>query len=396
MYPVSGGELIAGLDIGASSVRAIIGRRDQDRRLHVLGVGLSRCNGICYGEVVDPAETTRAIRAAVRDAELFAGVESPPLRVGIYGFHILKHTFQGRPEHHLPSGHGGRGPWSLIHCFARHAGDEKGAQKTLAVSAPSRVVDEILQCLRAAQVPVSEIAWTPLNIGALLPLDLSRRSDALIIDLGEEFTVGILVRRGRTHDVFRVARGGEAVTNNIAIAFGLGFQEAERIKVAEGFAMPDLSEQYDPIRTPYHSVKSLDVIYSIQVARVIEFGTLEILGALQEELESAGYPMSIARVYLTGGGSALRGLPQLVTRFFGVPAVTGWPVPTAGGLDLQSAPGMSGGLGVVCGAMVPEYRGYVLPLSQPSFWRRWRRGLGGLFRGDGRTHAGWRGAGEGA
>ena len=64
-------DTIAGLDIGTTSVRAVITERTTgDERLSVVGVGTAANEGLRFGVVVDIEKTVQAITGAIEQAEL--------------------------------------------------------------------------------------------------------------------------------------------------------------------------------------------------------------------------------------------------------------------------------------------------------------------------------------
>ncbi|MGH7658459.1 MAG: cell division protein FtsA, partial [Gemmatimonadales bacterium] len=90
--------LVAALDIGTSSVVAILGEVKGDGRLagaRILGVGSERTTGIRRGVVRDIEETTRAISRAMNDAQRMAGVEVGSVYCGVAGEHVAGRSMHG-------------------------------------------------------------------------------------------------------------------------------------------------------------------------------------------------------------------------------------------------------------------------------------------------------------
>jgi cell division protein FtsA len=90
--------VVAALDIGSSSVVAVIGEVKGNGRApgaRVLGVGTERTSGIRRGVVRDIEETTRAISKAMKDAQRMAGVEVGTLYCGVAGEHVAGRSMHG-------------------------------------------------------------------------------------------------------------------------------------------------------------------------------------------------------------------------------------------------------------------------------------------------------------
>ncbi|MDE0682858.1 MAG: cell division protein FtsA, partial [Candidatus Poribacteria bacterium] len=89
--------IIAGLDIGSSKISVIVGNtlHGSTEKIGVIGVGHAPSEGLRAGVVVDINQTAEAIRKAIANAELMAGVKIDSVCVGISGEHIIGQTSHG-------------------------------------------------------------------------------------------------------------------------------------------------------------------------------------------------------------------------------------------------------------------------------------------------------------
>ncbi|MCB0780485.1 MAG: cell division protein FtsA, partial [Flavobacteriales bacterium] len=81
-------EIVAGLDIGTTKIACIVGRRNEQGKIEVLGMGKHRSDGVSRGVVSNIQKTVESIEHAVRQAEDTAGVDIATVNVGIAGQHI--------------------------------------------------------------------------------------------------------------------------------------------------------------------------------------------------------------------------------------------------------------------------------------------------------------------
>ncbi|MBL8995020.1 MAG: cell division protein FtsA, partial [Spirochaetia bacterium] len=81
-------QIVASLDIGTTKVCVVIARMKDDGTLEVIGVGVQNSIGLSKGVIVNIEQTVTAVKKAVEEAELQAGVEVTSLYVGIAGSHI--------------------------------------------------------------------------------------------------------------------------------------------------------------------------------------------------------------------------------------------------------------------------------------------------------------------
>jgi len=83
--------LVAGLDVGSTTTRAVIGRLVQDfnrPELRIVGVGRTPTVGVRKDVITDLEGATDSIRTAVQEAELMAGMRVDRVYVGVSGDHV--------------------------------------------------------------------------------------------------------------------------------------------------------------------------------------------------------------------------------------------------------------------------------------------------------------------
>ena len=82
-------KLIVGLDIGTTKVCAIVGQRNENGKINILGVGSApSLGGVMRGEVTNISKTVDAIKEAIAKASKISNVEINAVNVGIAGEHI--------------------------------------------------------------------------------------------------------------------------------------------------------------------------------------------------------------------------------------------------------------------------------------------------------------------
>ena len=81
-------EHVAGIDIGTSTVRVVIGAPREDGSLDIVGIGKSVSKGLRKGVVVNLDATVETIRSAVEEAELMAGLPVQEAFLGVAGVHV--------------------------------------------------------------------------------------------------------------------------------------------------------------------------------------------------------------------------------------------------------------------------------------------------------------------
>src|SRR5688500_12945161 len=91
--------LVAGLDIGSTKTCAVIAEViveiGRPPIVKILGVGQSRTGGMRREVVTDIEGTTESVRAAMKEAELMAGVTVERVFTGVAGEYIHARTSNG-------------------------------------------------------------------------------------------------------------------------------------------------------------------------------------------------------------------------------------------------------------------------------------------------------------
>ncbi|WP_068638789.1 cell division protein FtsA, partial [Oleiphilus sp. HI0061] len=88
-------EFTVGLDIGTSKIVAIVGKKNSEGQIEIVGIGSHPSRGLKRGVVVNIESTVNAIQRAVEEAELMAGCQIHSVYAGIAGSHIRSMNSHG-------------------------------------------------------------------------------------------------------------------------------------------------------------------------------------------------------------------------------------------------------------------------------------------------------------
>ena len=80
--------IIAAIDVGTTKIVALVGRRDSEGHIEVIGYGRTESKGVRRGAVLNIEEASRSIKEAVSMAEEQSGYKITEAYVGIAGQHI--------------------------------------------------------------------------------------------------------------------------------------------------------------------------------------------------------------------------------------------------------------------------------------------------------------------
>ena len=88
-------QIVVGLDIGTTKICVIIGEKNDEGQIEIIGLGTSPSRGLRKGVVVNIDSTVETIKKAVEEAELMAGTEVTSVYAGIAGGHIKSMNSRG-------------------------------------------------------------------------------------------------------------------------------------------------------------------------------------------------------------------------------------------------------------------------------------------------------------
>lgn len=372
--------VVAGLDIGSTKTCAVLvevaveeGRSPAYR---VLGVGQSRTAGIRRDVVTDLEETTESVRAAMKEAELMAGVRADRVFAGIAGNHIDANVSTGVVA--VGGGEIGPGDVDRVHEVARavvvpsdrevlhvlpqeYRVDGQADIRDPVGMAGTRLEAEvyIITCGAAAAAnlrkavaragyKVEAFVHEPVATARAILTDDEREVGVALVDLGAGTTELAVFREAKTQHLATIPWGGAAITSDLVKGLSIPFAEAERAKEQHGVASAQLVDPRETVELPGPSPGSSREVARELIAHIIEQRLDEILELVATEIERAGEEEGLgAGVVLTGGGSELTGAVDVAHHVFGVPARVGTPGAELGGLaDAVRKPRFSAATGL--------------------------------------------------
>jgi cell division protein FtsA len=86
---------VVGLDIGTTKITCVVAEVRENGAVDVVGLGEAPSRGLRKGVVVNLDATVEALKGAVEDAEVMAGVQVDSAVVGIAGGHIRSFNSRG-------------------------------------------------------------------------------------------------------------------------------------------------------------------------------------------------------------------------------------------------------------------------------------------------------------
>jgi cell division protein FtsA len=387
---------IVGLDIGTTSVRAVIAE-PIDGRLEVVGIGEVESRGLRKGVIVNPDAAVDAIRRAVEVAERMSGLEAHNAYVALGGSHIKGHNSQGviavSSRHReigrddiqrvidaacavsIPSGREIADvlPQEYTVDDQDGIGDPLGmlgsrlAVSVRIITSPIAARQNIVTSVNRAGLSVADMMLAPLAAGEAVLADDDREFGTALVDIGGETTNLAIYQRGTVWHTAVIPVGGSHFTNDIAFGLRTPIPEAERIKRRYGCASRTLmtgERASEMLEVPSVGDRAPRTLSKQLLCDIIEPRAEELLSHVQEEIRNSGFDRQLSGgIVLTGGGSLLEGMVEVAEQVFDAPVRVAGPFDVGGPSEEVRRPGYATAVGL---ALYGQRRGsHVNQARQP-------------------------------
>ncbi|MEN9521982.1 MAG: cell division protein FtsA [Bacteroidota bacterium] len=384
-------DIVVGLDIGTTKICAIVGRRNENSKIEILGMGKSDSVGVDKNEgVVNVEQTANAIKKAVAEASAQAQVEIKSVYVGIAGQHIKssQHTgiitrqntdetiknqdiqrliddmlkLQVDPgekiinvlpqEFSVDNSRGIKDPRGII-------GTRLAANFHI-ITAKLNAVNVLQRCVTDAGLIQSGITLEPLASSASVLSEEEMEAGVALVDIGGGTTDVAIFKEGIIRHTGVFGYGGNIVTEDIKEGLGVMTKHAEVLKITYGNAMSQSVERNMNVSIRGMKWKESTEVSLYNLSLIIQARMEDIIGSVKSQLINSGFDHKklIAGIVLTGGGSQLKNLKQLFEIQLGINTRIGYPLEYIANSDLSvfKNPAFSTGIGLIRNGYEDELR----------------------------------------
>ncbi|MFL2619361.1 MAG: cell division protein FtsA [Candidatus Marisimplicoccus sp.] len=375
-----------GLDIGTTKIVAMVGSRNEFKKLKILGIGKSQSLGVHRGVVNNITQTIESIKYAIEEAKEESGKQHiKEVVVGIAGQHIrsLQHSdyiTRENPDkvidnndidelinqvyklvmlpgeeiiHVLPQDFKVDGQSEIKEPIGMY-GSRLEANFHIVVGQVSSIRN-IGRCIKSAGLEMGDITLEPLASADAVLSDEEKEAGIALIDIGGGTTDVAIFKDGIIRHTAVIPFGGNVITEDIKEGCSIMGNQAEQLKIKFGSAWPGENKETEIVAIPgllgrdpkEISLKTLSKIINARVVEIIEQVYLEIKNYGHEEAKKK----LIGGIVLTGGGSQLKHLKQLVEYVTGMDTRVGFPGQHLAGDTNNSNPIFSTAVGLVMKAI---------------------------------------------
>lgn len=189
------------------------------------------------------------------------------------------------------------------------------------ITANSGIIMNLVSCLASCQVEISSINLGIYTSALACLSDDEISLGAVIIDIGANVTSFGVFFANKLIYTGHVSIGGMDITHDIAKAFAINISTAEKLKVLYGNAVPSVFDKDMAINIedidPENLYHPMPTITTNQLTEIINARVNQTLMLIKSHYDKANVDHLIARrVIVTGGGSSLRGVKELINKIF--------------------------------------------------------------------------------
>ena len=403
-------KIAVGLDIGTTKITVIVGRKNEHGKIEILGMGKAPSTGVMRGIVANIDKTTQSINKALDEAITSSGLQVKNVNVGIAGQHIksLQHRGQLVRENleteindadidklmqnmyklvMVPGE-------EIIHVIPQEYIVDKqdnfpdprgmvGVQLEAnfhIITGQTAAISNIKKCVNNASLAMTGLTLEPLASATSVLDHQEIEAGVALVDIGGGTTDVAIFKDGIIRHTAVIPFGGNIITQDIKEGCSILENQAELLKIKFGSALASQNKENEIVSIPGLRGRDPKEISLKNLANIIQARVEEIIELVHHEIKNSGYESKlITGIVLTGGGSQLKHIGQLVEFHTGIECRIGYPnehISSTSPVDVSS-PMYATGVGLVM-KFLEEENGDELSAAQKGSASN--AGLGDFFK----------------
>ena len=373
-------KIAVGLDIGTTKITVIVGQKNEHGKIEILGMGKAPSTGVMRGIVANIDKTTQSINKALEEAITSSGIQVKNVNVGIAGQHIksLQHRGQLVRENleteindadinklmqnmyklvMVPGE-------EIIHVIPQEYIVDKqdnfpdprgmvGVQLEAnfhIITGQTAAISNIKKCVNNASLAMTGLTLEPLASATSVLDHQELEAGVALVDIGGGTTDVAIFKDGIIRHTAVIPFGGNIITQDIKEGCSILENQAELLKIKFGSALASQNKENEIVSIPGLRGRDPKEISLKNLANIIQARVEEIIELVHHEIKNSGYEKKlITGIVLTGGGSQLKHIGQLVEFHTGIECRIGYPnehIASSSPIDVSS-PMYATGVGLV-------------------------------------------------
>ncbi|MEA3560470.1 MAG: cell division protein FtsA [Candidatus Omnitrophota bacterium] len=347
-------KIITALDVGTSKICALVAGIDSEGSIKLMAGKLIASKGISNGLIEDLSEVSDSINRALSEVEKAGQAEIYSVIVNINGPHIRSRNNQAmlklpglerKIKHNdikkvtevaasIPLGMSEKvlrvipGRYTVddqngIKNPLRMTGSRLGVSVHL-VTGSALQVQNMTVAVNQAGYEIEDIVPEPLACSYALLTEKEKEIGVILVNIGAATTDVIVFIEGYPVHTEIVPLGGEGLTRVVSSLLKTSPEDAETIKKRYGSVFTSRLRDHSPIMVPgINQQPSRNVSLSFLSQLIMPY-TSEMIAEISKRIEASGYKEKTASgVVVTGGGTLLEGIVEMMERMLNLPVRMG-------------------------------------------------------------------------
>jgi cell division protein FtsA len=375
-------QIIAGLDIGSSTIRVVIAQVMADTEgqsgLHIVGAVCVPSEGMHRGSVSSMEEVVSSISKALERAERMTGIAVTSAWVSIAGQHVLVQESRGvvgvsRPDGEIQESDIERAieaartvatpsNYEILHVVPKSftVDGQRGIKDPLSMNGIRLEVDAVIIQTISSQIKnitksvyrtgieIDDLVFTPLATAEAVLSKRQKELGVCLADIGATSTSLVVYEEGDILHTAVLPIGGDHITNDIAIGLRTSLDVARSVKHEVGHASPKDLEKNETYRLSDFGSQEGDDFKSKFVAEICEARVEEICEAIDAELKKVDRSgMLPVGIVFTGASLKLPGFSEVAKKTLRLPVALGIPDRISSAIDEVHDIGYATAIGLV-------------------------------------------------
>lgn len=325
------GDIIVGIDIGASKVSLVVGEVNNFNQIEVICNTSKKSNGIQKGKIVDENSLADSISSVVQDAEKEMNMKINSAYITIPGKYVTivqnsvtkeaKDKYSGISSRDVSSAlmqakdidvpEGKQIIDIVTNDFTLEDGkvieDPVGAfSSTFILNAQIILADKdyiriISNIFKKVDIDIDGMVPITLAEKNLVLDELDQKDYIMLLDIGAENTdIGVFDGERFVY-TNAIPIGGDNITNDIELVLNISHEEAEKLKRQYGLALKSYMD--NDTEVVLNTVKDGNrIVKSSNIVEIIEARIEQIFELVNRDISNEGIKQNINNVILTGQG----------------------------------------------------------------------------------------------
>lgn len=326
------GDIIVGIDIGASKLSLIVGEVNNFNQIEVICSTTTKSNGIVKGKVINENQLSECLQKIIADAENEMDMKINSAYVTIPGIYAdvfqnsvtkdVKDKYSGISERDVTSlllaakmlelPHGKCVIDLVINSFTLDDGkvveDPVGNFSSFVKLDADIVIadEEYLKILKNVfkKVDIEIDGYIPAALAQknLILEEHEQKDNVMIIDIGAQHTdIGIFAGECFVY-TNSLPIGGDSITSDISIVLNISKEEAEKLKKQYPVALKSYIDNDTEVVLSTVTDNANRIVKTSEIVEIIEARIEQIFDLINKDITNQGYKSKINKVILTGQG----------------------------------------------------------------------------------------------